>query len=76
VKKNDSFAGIRNAMFDDILPPHADPDRVGLVAAGNPDVIREAHGLEPYARKYRRGGRAKHDISGAHARHRLDRRTR
>jgi hypothetical protein len=68
-----SFTEIKNATFDHMLPPKADPARVGLVAAGNPNVISEAEGNEPYARKRKRGGRVKHAISGAHARHRLDR---
>src|ERR1700735_5315743 len=33
--------------------------RVGLVAAGNPNVLREAEGLEDYSRKRKRGGRVK-----------------
>jgi hypothetical protein len=60
-----SFASVKNATFDPILPPNADPERVGLIAAGNPDVLLEAHGLEPYSRKRKRGGRVA--ISGAHA---------
>jgi len=73
--KHHNFRSIKDATFDAILPPNADPDRVGLIAAGNPDVLREAHGLEPYARKRKRGGRVKHldAMSGAHAHHRLDR---
>jgi hypothetical protein len=41
------------------LPPNAAPERVGLVAAGNPNVLREAEGLEDYSRKRKRGGRVK-----------------
>ena len=44
---------------DAILPPNAAPERVGLVAAGNPNVLREAEGLEDYSRKRKRGGRVK-----------------
>ena len=36
--------------------------RTGLVAAGNPDVLKEAEGKEDYAKgdERKRGGRAKH----------------
>jgi hypothetical protein len=70
------FHSIKNAMFDSILPPNADPARVGLIAAGTPDVIAEAMSQERYARK--RGGRVKHldAIGGGRAHHRLDRRNR
>jgi len=69
-----NFNTMRNAtLFDGILPPRADPNRVGLTAAGNPNVLSEAHGLENYARKRKRCGRVKHAISGAHTRPRLDR---
>jgi hypothetical protein len=72
-----NFRSIKDATFDAILPPNAAPERVGLIAAGNPGVLREAHGLEPYARKHKRGGRVKRGaISGAYVRHRLDRRSR
>ena len=73
-----NFASTRNATFDYLLPPKADPARVGLVAAGNPNVISEAEGKENYARRRKRGGRVKHVdvISGGRARHRLDRRSR
>jgi hypothetical protein len=74
--KHHTFRSVKDATFDAILPPKADPNRVGLIAAGNPNVLSEAHGLEDYARKYKRGGRVKHAISGVYARHRLDRRTR
>src|SRR6516165_10838416 len=70
--KHDDFRSIKSATF--MLPPSADPARVGLIAAGNPDVLREAHGLEPYAKKRKRGGRV--PITGAHAQHRLGRRSR
>ena len=76
MKPKHNFRSIKDATFDAILPPNADPERAGLIAAGNPHVIAEAHGLEPYARKRKRGGRVKHAISGAHVRHRLDRRSR
>jgi hypothetical protein len=68
-----NFRDIKTATVDAILPPKADPKRVGLISAGNPDVLREAAGLEDYAnpRKRRRGGRAK--IDGVRHRHRLDR---
>jgi hypothetical protein len=66
------FRSIRAAMFDAILPPKADPKRVGLVSSGNPDVLREAAGEEDYARERRkRGGRVK--LDGARPKHRLDR---
>jgi hypothetical protein len=39
--------------------------RIGMVASGNPDVIKEAKGKEPYAKH---GGR----IEGAKAHHRPD----
>jgi hypothetical protein len=68
-----NFRDIRNSTrFDAIEPPKADPKRVGLVAAGNPDVLREAAGQEDYARKRKkRGGRVK--LDGVRPRHRLDR---
>jgi hypothetical protein len=67
------FRSIRAAMFDAILPPKADPKRVGLVSAGNPDVLCEAAGIADYAnpRKRKRGDRVK--IVGVRAKHRLDR---
>jgi hypothetical protein len=70
------FRNVKNATrFDAILPPKADPKRVGLVAAGNPNVLSEAVGEEDYARKRRkRGGRVKLGaIDGVRPRHRLDR---
>jgi hypothetical protein len=52
--------------------PKADPKRVGLISAGNPDVLHEAAGMADYApRKRRRGGRVK--VSGVRPKHRLDR---
>ena len=52
--------------------------RVGLKAAGNPDVFKEAEGEESYSRK--KGGRAKHrrdggavQMTGGAVRPRLDR---
>jgi hypothetical protein len=69
-----NFRRIKDAtVLDSVLPPKAAPSRVGLVSAGNPDVLREAAGLADYAnpRKRKRGGRAK--IVGVRARHRLDR---
>jgi hypothetical protein len=73
-----NFSDIKTATLDAMLPPNAAPERVGLVAAGNPDVIREAEGEEDYARKRKRVGRVKRldAMSGARARHRLDRRSR
>jgi hypothetical protein len=73
-----NFRSIKDRTFGAIIPPNAAPERVGMTAAGNPDVLREAHGLEPYARKHKCGARVKRldVISGAHARHRLDRRSR
>jgi hypothetical protein len=67
-----NFRSIKDATrFDAILPPKADPKRVGLISAGNPDVLREAAGLEDYSRKRKRGGRVK--VSGVRPKHRLDR---
>jgi hypothetical protein len=67
-----NFRSIKDATrFDAILPPKADPKRVGLIAAGNPNVLGEAAGLEDYARKRKRGGRVK--LDGVRPRHRLDR---
>jgi hypothetical protein len=69
-----NFRRIKDAtVLDSVLPPKAAPSRVGLVSAGNPDVLREAAGLADYAnpRKRRRGGRVK--VSGVRPRHRLDR---
>jgi hypothetical protein len=72
-----NFRSIKNATFDAVRPPNAAPERVGLIAAGNPDVIREARGQEDYARKRKRGGRVKFSaIDGVRPRHRLDRPTR
>ena len=49
--------------------------RVGLKAAGNPDVFKEAEGEEEYSRK--RGGKVKKHgdmhAEGKHAKHRRDR---
>lgn len=41
---------------------HAGGGRTNLVASGNPDVIKEAEGKEPYAKgdEKKHGGRAKH----------------
>jgi hypothetical protein len=59
-----NFRSVKDATFD-AIPPAA-PERVGLVAAGNPDVLREA--------KRKRGGRVKlSTISGVRPKHRLDR---
>jgi hypothetical protein len=77
--KHDNFRSVKDATFDAILPPKADSNRVGLIAAGNPDVLREAMGLADYAHpKRKRGGRVKHldAMTGARSRHRLDRRRR
>jgi hypothetical protein len=72
---NHNFRSIKAGTLDAILPPKAAPSRVGLISAGNPDVLREAAGLEDYARKRRkRGGRVK--IDGVRPRHRLDRSSR
>jgi hypothetical protein len=65
--KHHTLRSIKDSTF--AVPPDADPKRVGLIAAGNPDVLSEAKGQESYAK--RGGGRVK--ISGAYARHRLDR---
>jgi hypothetical protein len=48
----------------------------GIIAKSNQTTISES--LQKYVRKRKRGGRVKHldTISGAHARHRLDRRSR
>jgi hypothetical protein len=72
MKHHSFFNDVKSATrLDPVLPPKADPKRVGLVAAGNPDVLREAAGLADYAnpRKRRRGGK----VSGVRPRHRLDR---
>jgi hypothetical protein len=61
--KHDDFRSIKDSTFDAILPPKADPKRVGLIAAGNPDVLAEAKGQVDYARKRKRGGRV--PITGA-----------
>jgi hypothetical protein len=69
-----NFRSIKDATrFDGILPPKSAPSRVGLISAGNPDVLREAAGLADYAnpRKRRRGGRVK--VSGVRPKPRLDR---
>jgi hypothetical protein len=72
MKHHSFFHDVRDATrFDPILPPKADPSRVGLISAGNPDVLREAAGLEDYSRKRKRGGRVK--FSGVRPKHRLDR---
>jgi hypothetical protein len=70
-----NFRSIKNATrFDEILPPKADPKRVGLISAGNSNVLREAAGLEDYSRKRKRGGRVKLGaMSGVRPKHRLDR---
>ena len=69
-----NFRSIKAGTFDDTVPRSG---RVGMIAAGNPDVLREAMGLESYAGKRKRGGRVKLGaIGGAHARRRLDRRSR
>jgi hypothetical protein len=69
-----NFRSIKNATFDAILPPNAAPERVGLVAAGNPNVLSGAMDHEDARkRKRKRGGRGK--ISGVRPRHRLDRPT-
>jgi len=70
--KHDHFRSIKNATLDPILAPNADPKRVGLIAAGNPDVLAEAKGQLDYAGKRKRGGRV--PITCAHAQHRPDRR--
>jgi hypothetical protein len=72
---NHNFRSIKDATrFDPILPPKADPKRVAMVSAGNPDVLREARGEADYARKRKRGGRVKlGTIDGVRPRHRLDR---
>jgi hypothetical protein len=36
------FRSIKDATFDAILPPNTAPDRVGLIAAGKLDGLREA----------------------------------
>jgi hypothetical protein len=72
-----NFQSIKAGIFDAILPPKADPKRVGLVSAGNPDVLHEAAGLADYAnprKRRKRGGRAK--IDGVRPKPRLDRRSR
>jgi hypothetical protein len=66
-----NFRSIRDGIFDAILPPKAAPSRVGLISAGNPNVLSEAAGQEDYARKRKRGGRVK--LEGVRPRHRLDR---
>ena len=38
------YRSIKDGTFDAILPPNAAPERVGMIAAGKPDVLREAHG--------------------------------
>lgn len=53
--------------------------RVGMVAAGNPDVLKEAHGEEPYAKgdERKRGGKVKKKkemhAEGEKSKHRMDR---
>jgi hypothetical protein len=69
--KHNNFRSIKAGTLDAILPPKAAPERVGLISAGNPNVLREAAGLESYARKRKRGGRVK--IDGVRPKHRLDR---
>lgn len=63
----------------------ADGGRLKMVASGNPDVIKEAEGKEPYAKgdEKKRGGRAKHKradggkvlglMTGGSVKHRSDR---
>lgn len=52
---------------------HAEGGRVGLKAAGNPDVFKEAEGKESYAKgdERKHGGRAhkKHRAKGGHVGH-------
>jgi hypothetical protein len=54
--------------------------RIGMVASGNPDVIKEAYGEEPYAEgdERKRGGKVKKkkdgmQAEGKKAHHRMDR---
>ncbi len=54
--------------------------RIGMVASGNPDVLKEAEGKEPYAKgdERKRGGKVKKHKDGMHAEghkphHRMDR---
>jgi hypothetical protein len=54
-----AWATAGGVAADAILPPNAAPERVGLVAAGKRNVLREAEGLEDYSRKRKRGGRVK-----------------
>ena len=57
----------------------AEGGRVGMVASGNPDVIKEAKGEESYDKgdERKKGGRVKKKAGGAihgeHAKHRMDR---
>jgi hypothetical protein len=69
--KHNNFRSIKAGTLDAILPPKAAPERVGLISAGNSNVLREAAGLESYARKRKRGGRVK--LDGVRPKHRLDR---
>jgi hypothetical protein len=66
MKPHHDFRSVKSAT---LLLPDADTRRVGLIAAGKPDVL----GLEHYARKLR-DGCVKHAVGGAFAPHRLDRR--
>jgi hypothetical protein len=61
-----NFRALKNSTFEDKPVQRARGGRTGLVAAGNPDVLAEAEGKEPYAKgdEHKKSGRAKRKTGG------------
>jgi hypothetical protein len=62
--KHDNFRSLKDSTLDDEpVRRRARGGRTGMVAAGNPDVLAEAEGKEPYDER-KRGGRTKRKDGG------------
>jgi hypothetical protein len=80
---HDNFRSLKNSTLDDEpVRRRSRGGRTGMVAAGNPDVLAEAEGKEPYDKgdERKRGGRIKrkdggklHRMAGGPVKARLDR---
>jgi hypothetical protein len=80
-----NFRALKDSTYEDKPVRRARGGRTGLVAAGNPDVLAEAEGNEPYAkgderkksrRTKRKTGGAVHRMAGGPVKTRADRRSR
>jgi hypothetical protein len=82
---HDNFRSLKDSTYEDKPVRRDRGGRTGLVAAGNPDVLAEAEGKEPYAkgderkksgRTKRKTGGAVHRMAGGPVKVRADRRSR